>query len=124
MKYKLSPIRGRGRGKLLGFPTINLKIPENLNLEHGIYGAKVVIENKIYLGAVHFGPIPTFNENNPTLEVFLIDTAKFSLNENERIEMDEFKYLRPVKNFRNQKDLVEQIKKDVEQIKANLPLKP
>jgi len=62
MKFESTQTKGKGRGKLMGFPTINLKIPANFELEDGIYAAKVNIENKVFVGALHYGPVPTFNE--------------------------------------------------------------
>jgi len=47
MKFKSRHIKGKGRGKKMGFPTINLKIPSNFKLEDGIYAAKVFIEDKV-----------------------------------------------------------------------------
>ncbi len=45
---------GDGRGKKLGFPTLNLAIPAKLDLAHGIYAAKVLIGKQTYVGALHF----------------------------------------------------------------------
>ena len=62
MQFESTHIKGKGRGKPMGFPTINLKIPENFELKDGIYAAKVVIENITFVGALHYGPVPTFSE--------------------------------------------------------------
>lgn len=113
MKFKSIQIKGKGRGKLLGFPTINLEIPENFNLNDGIYAVKVRIGGKEFPGAMHFGPIPTFNENEKTLEVFLIDASEKNIPAIEVFEFEIIKYLRPVLSFKNQEELVKQIEKDV-----------
>jgi len=115
MKFKSKQVTGRGRGKLLGFPTINLEIPENFNLEDGIYAVKVFIQGIQFIGALHFGPIPTFNETTKTLEVFLIDINAESVPETENldIEIETKELLRPVLNFKNQDELIKQISEDV-----------
>jgi riboflavin kinase/FMN adenylyltransferase len=121
MKFKSKHIKGKGRGKILGFPTINLKIPSNFKLEDGIYAAKVFIEDKVFTGALHYGPVLTFEELDKSLEVYLID-----LNDDNKlknlyeivIKVEIIEYLRPVMKFNSEKALVSQIKKDVKQIKA------
>ena len=119
MKFESTHVKGKGRGKPMGFPTINLKIPANFELEDGIYAAKVNIENKIFKGALHYGPVPTFNESEKSLEVYLI-----GLNDYELINLDEkiikveiIKYLRQVIKFKSKEELVKQIKEDVINIK-------
>ena len=115
-KFQSRQVKGKGRGKLLGFPTINLEIPHDFKLISGIYAVKVFIKGQEFIGALHFGPVPTFNEIQDTLEVFIIDIGPDQLPETENldIEIETIKYLRPVKNYQNQDDLIKQIGKDVE----------
>lgn len=120
MKFKSSQVTGKGRGKLLGYPTINLKIPGNFNIDEGIYAVSVKVKDKIFNGAMHFGPVPTFNETEKTLEVFLIDTSDEDIPETKTFEIETIQYLRPVLNFPNQNELVKQIEKDVEDVKTAL----
>ncbi|VVA44529.1 Riboflavin kinase [Candidatus Roizmanbacteria bacterium] len=124
MQFESTHIKGKGRGKPMGFPTINLKIPENFELKDGIYAAKVVIENKTFVGALHYGPVPTFSEQEKSLEVYLIglvenELTKYGLeNLDEKIiKVEILKYLRQVIKFRLVEDLVKQIEEDVKQIK-------
>lgn len=121
MRFKSTQIKGKGRGKLLGFPTINLEIPENLELVDGIYAVRVYIDGSSFIGALHYGPIPTFDETGKTIEVFLIDANPDNLPDQiPELEVEIIKYLRPVMNFKNQEDLTEQIGKDVEETKKLL----
>ena len=128
MKFKFTSkqVKGKGRGKLLGFPTINLEIPENFKLISGIYAVKVFIAGQEFIGALHFGPIPTFNETQDTLEVFLIDIKDPQLpdTKNLDIQIETIKYLRSVKNFPNQEGLIKQIEKDVVSTKKAVGLSP
>lgn len=115
MKFSSTQVKGKGRGKLLGFPTINLNIPDDFKLIEGIYAVKVFIEGQEFLGALHFGPIPTFKEEGETLEVFLIDVNPENLPETSGldIEIEIIKYLRAVQNFPDQDSLAKQIGEDV-----------
>lgn len=124
MKFSSTQVKGKGRGKLLGFPTINLEIPDNFQMPSGIYAVKVFIAGQEFIGALHFGPIPTFKEDEDTLEVFLIDIDPKELPDtsNLEIEIETLKYLRQVINFPNQEELVKQIGKDVEETKNSAGL--
>lgn len=115
MKFSSIQIRGKGRGKLLGFPTINLDIPKDFKLIEGIYAVKVFIKGQEFLGALHFGPIPTFSERDKTLEVFLVDVSPDDLPKTSglNIEIETIKYLRAVQNFPDQDALAKQIGADV-----------
>lgn len=117
MKFSSTQVKGKGRGKLLGFPTINLEIPKNFDLEEGIYAVNFFAGDKKFLGAMHYGPIPTFDEKDKTLEVFLIDTKDEDIPSFENFEIETLKYLRPVMNFETEKDLKKQIAEDVENSK-------
>ena len=115
MRFESSQIKGKGRGKLLGYPTINLEIPENFELEDGIYAVKVFSGSKEFIGALHYGPIPVFKEDEKTLEVFLIDTSGEDIPDSKDFEIEILKYLRPVLGFDSEQELSEQIGKDVEE---------
>lgn len=104
-------ISGKGRGKQMGFPTLNLVIPNDLTAEHGIYAGWVWIDGEKYQGAFHFGPIPAFQDPQPSLEVFLLDTDIDEPPKEVRVEL--VKYLREVRNFPSVEALVTQINKDV-----------
>lgn len=125
MQFESTHVSGKGRGKPMGFPTINLKIPEKFKLKDGVYGAKVVIEKYVFLGALHFGPTPTFNEKEKSLEVYLIGVSEGDLVEdgltdfgNKIIHVEILKYLRPIAKFRLVEDLRKQIEEDVAAIKS------
>lgn len=116
MRFKSHQVKGKGRGKLLGFPTINLEIPEDFDLKDGIYSVKVFINGQEFLGAMHYGPIPVFNESSKTLEIFIIDIKPEDLPETHDtdIEVEVGQYLREVMNFSTEQELAKQIGVDVE----------
>lgn len=108
-------IRGKGRGKKIGVPTINLKIPTTLTLKEGVYSSSIVINNRKYDGALHYGSIPTFHESQKNMEVHLINTTSFSevITETTPIQVKIQKYIRPIQFFENTHDLVKQIQDDI-----------
>lgn len=122
MVFQSKHIKGIGRGKNLGFPTINLYIPEDLLIEYGIYAAWIDIAGRAYKGALHYGPVPTFGEKEPQLEVYLIDVTdeNFPNTEDVNIEVDIVEHIRDIQMFDDAVDLVEQISKDVEKIQKIL----
>lgn len=115
MNFKSTQVTGQGRGKQIGFPTLNLKIPKNFQLKEGIYATKVIINSNSYAGALHFGPIPTFKETDSSLEVFLIDldSKNFKISPGQKIAVTILKRLREIRNFSNTQDLINQINEDV-----------
>lgn len=118
MQYVSHVIKGKGVGKTLGFPTLNLVIPQDFAYPHGIYGGWVFINRQKYQGAFHFGPVPVFDNYKVSLEVFILDQ---DLSETPvEIEFELVQKIRDVMNFKSQKVLAEQIEKDVEQVREIL----
>ncbi len=125
MNITTRQIRGKGRGKLIGYPTINLEISQVLQgstLQEGIWAAWVVIAGKKYQGALHFGPVPTFGESAKSLEVFLLDASDDDLVgvEGEAIELIPVARLRDIENFDTTEALTAQISRDVEDVRKLL----
>lgn len=122
MSYKTKQIKGKGRGKFLGYPTINLKIPPVFKEEDGIYAAWVGIAEKKYKGAVHYGPVPTFHEKEKSFEVFLLDAEEKDLAGLKEIiiEIELVKKIRDILEFTNPDDLSSQIGEDVKEVEKIL----
>ncbi|HEU4988614.1 MAG: bifunctional riboflavin kinase/FAD synthetase [Gemmatimonadota bacterium] len=68
---------GEGRGRLLGFPTINLALPSPRKLlpPVGVYAVRVTSATGTFGGMMNLGPRPTFGDEAITLEVHLFDAA-------------------------------------------------
>jgi riboflavin kinase/FMN adenylyltransferase len=65
---------GAQRGRLLGYPTANLKItPNKLLPANGVYAVRALIDSSAYAGALNVGFRPTFGGNTLTVEAFLFD---------------------------------------------------
>ena len=116
--FLTSVISGHGRGKGMGFPTLNLAIPENLKSEEGIYAGWVWIGDDQFQGAFHFGPIPTFQDPKPSLEAFILDTDIETTPKEVRFEL--VKRLREIRNFDSVDALVKQIDLDVKECREVL----
>ncbi len=117
-RYHVTVITGYGRGKQISFPTLNLAIPNNFPHHHGIYAGRVSWEKNSYPAAIHYGPIPTFNDDKPSLEAFVLDQNIASAPE--EIDLELVNFLRPVQRYENPMELREQIRKDVEETKKVL----
>ena len=76
-RYSLTAgvIPGEGRGRTIGFPTANLKVPGRGKLlpPDGVYAVLVRVNGKACPGMMHQGERPTFAGAAPSLEVHLID---------------------------------------------------
>ena len=71
-------IQGQKVGRVLGFPTANLKLKDRppLLLANGVYAVKVFLDNHIYSGMVNIGVKPTFDQNLLTIEVNLFEFSE------------------------------------------------
>lgn len=99
-------------GKVIGFPTANLKFnEEDLVPKHGVYVTQVVYEGRCYGGILNIGYNPTFGE-----EQLVAETHIFDFNEDiygKPIKVNLLKFLRSEKKFSGPKELAEQISRDV-----------
>jgi len=71
----VAPGKNRG-GRLLGFPTANIKLREELFPKNGIYAVKVDCLGKKHRGVANIGYSPTFDDNELTVEVHILDFNK------------------------------------------------
>jgi riboflavin kinase/FMN adenylyltransferase len=70
-------VRGEGRGRTLGFPTINVEVPDRRKLlpPDGVYAVRVEWGGGRSGAMMHMGPRPTFGDPRPTVEAHLFDEA-------------------------------------------------
>lgn len=106
-------VRGDGRGRTLGFPTANLRVPDTDKLipREGIYAVRGVLRAGTFPGALHLGPRPTFRGSPPTIELHLMDFEGDLYGE--EIRVDFLRRLRGVQPFSSVQALVEQMRQDV-----------
>ncbi len=110
---------GDRRGRELGYPTANLRLPPNkLVPANGVYAARVEIDGQPWLGALSAGYRPTFGGHNLTVEVFIID---FDGDLYDRpLSVSFVQRLRGEKRFASVPGLVAQMARDVENAKRIL----
>ena len=110
-------VKGEGRGKKLGFPTINLEVDKNILLPwNGVYIARVKGKNQYFYAVINIGTNPTFLNNClKKIEVHIIGGSEQW--KDKECEVDILKYIRPEKTFSGAGELIHQIKQDIEQAK-------
>lgn len=109
--FRTDRVPGKGRGRELGFPTVNLRIPEGLDLRYGIYACWVRMAGRTYPAALHYGPVPAFGEEEPSLEVHVLDRVlDFTP---DRVEVEVVRWIRPVLSFPSTDQLRAQIQQDL-----------
>jgi len=69
-------IPGDGRGRTIGFPTINLKTDFPLIPKRGVYVSSVEIDGKKFPAVTNIGYNPTFDGQNLTIETYILDFAQ------------------------------------------------
>jgi riboflavin kinase/FMN adenylyltransferase len=105
-------VRGRDRGgKLLGIPTANINLQDELCPKTGIYAVTVEHSNRIYNGVANIGYSPTFDDKQFTVEVHLLDFAENIYDEKIRVNFIE--RIRDEKKFGDISELKEQINQDI-----------
>ena len=110
-----SVTRGVGRGKLIGFPTINLAGIDTLVPAEGVYAGLAWIphDDRAWPAACNIGPNPTFDDNTRKIEAHLIG---FSGNlYRQPVELEFLERLRPTRKFSGRDELLVQIKADVKE---------
>ena len=89
---------GAGRGKGLGFPTLNLKLAPGQDVRHGIYAMRVDHDGARYQAAGYVGTRPTFGDGEPVLEAYLLDFAGDLYGQ--EVEAEFIAFLRPDRDLR------------------------
>jgi riboflavin kinase / FMN adenylyltransferase len=108
-------IKGKKRGRKIGFPTCNIKLDEYVVPKIGVYAVKVNINKFKYKGIANVGYRPTFRG-----KVLLLEVNIFNLKANlykKKIKVNFIKFIRPEKKFKNINELKIQIKKDIIKVK-------
>jgi riboflavin kinase/FMN adenylyltransferase len=66
-------VEGDGRGRLMGFPTANVKLDGELLLGDGVYVTDAVVDGEPFHGMTHVGRRPTFGLEERMVETHLFD---------------------------------------------------
>jgi riboflavin kinase/FMN adenylyltransferase len=109
---------GERRGRLLGYPTINV-VPESerkLLPLAGVYAVHVQTPAGAFGGMMNLGPRPTFGDERVSLEAHLFDAALDLYDAHVRIDF--VARLRDVERFPSVDELVAQLGRDAEAARA------
>jgi riboflavin kinase/FMN adenylyltransferase len=111
--------RGKGRGRDLGYPTLNLEIPSGKLLpQDGVYGVRVRLEKREYPGMMYVGPRPTFGEEARLVEVHVLGREIEVTHA--KVELLVERWVRKPKRFPDAEHLKDQLKSDEKRIKEML----
>ena len=91
-------VAGDKRGRLLGTPTVNQKLPDDLVIpRYGVYVSEVRFGGSICTGVTNIGARPTFQAPEVRSETFILDFDGDLYGQT--VETALVKYLRPVMTF-------------------------
>lgn len=109
-------VDGEKRGRVLGFPTANLKLNFNYVLpKEGLYYTNVYIDNEKFSSLTDIGKNPTFENDEIKIETYILDFNKNIYGKEITIEF--IKFLRSDIKFNKVNDLILQMKIDVDTVK-------
>ena len=111
-------IKGEQRGRLIGFPTCNIKLNSYILPKLGVYSVQVEINNSQKKGIANIDYRPTFNGKSILLEVNIFGIKKNLYKKILKISFINF--IREEKKFINTIQLKAQIKKDIISAKNNV----
>ncbi len=118
-------VKGAGRGgRLLGIPTANLEVKNELIPKEGVYAVRVGLQGgqcpppyrRLYEGVANIGTNPTFAAQRVSYEVHILGFSKDILGKTLRLHFID--RIRDEKTFPDADALREQIKKDIERARG------
>ncbi|PID47380.1 MAG: bifunctional riboflavin kinase/FMN adenylyltransferase [Proteobacteria bacterium] len=110
---------GDKQGRTIGFPTMNLRIQDNIAAACGVYAVRVSgLGSDRLSGVANLGNRPTVGGVDTRLEVHLFDFDDFVYGEHVDVELVSF--IRPELKFDNFNALTTQIAKDAEEARQRL----
>lgn len=105
-------VHGKKRGRKLGFPTVNIKLEANYALPpEGVYAVKVYYGEQEYIGAANLGDNPTFNNQEFSFEVYILDFDGDLYGK--RLCVNFIEFIRGEKDFSDKEKLIEQMEQDI-----------
>lgn len=109
-------IDGDKRGRVLGFPTINQIIPEELAMPRfGVYQSVVTVKGEKFKGVTNVGKRPTVGTEKILSETHILDFDRDIYGENVDVRL--IKFIRPEKKFSSFDELARQIKSDAKEVR-------
>jgi riboflavin kinase/FMN adenylyltransferase len=103
-------VHGQKEGRKLGFPTANVEFTGEL--DEGVYSGWAVVEGKKYQAGI------MYRNGTTILEAYILDFSGDIYGK--KIEIEVGAKIREVIRFETDKELIEQVKKDVELIRNKI----
>lgn len=118
-------VHGRGDGRKIGYPTANIDLPPDSQLDSGVYLVRVTIEKhggvESHFAVASVGVHPTFEgERKKNLECFLLDFNGDLYGK--KIIVDLLQYIRPELRFGDVDDLIRHIEIDIQEARQAIIL--
>ena len=111
--YDFTVEKGDGRGRVIGFPTINQFFPEDFIVpKYGVYMSITKIDGESYLSVTNVGTRPTVSEAPMRSETCILDYSGDLYGK--KIQVQLVRYLREEKKFPDVEALTRAIGKDIE----------
>ena len=113
-----SVIEGNQVGRLIGFPTANLKMDGSYIIPKiGVYAGSVTYKDITYKAIINVGHNPTLNyQKNISIEAYILD---FDLDiYDQHISMGFSEYIRDELKFNSKEELIKQLNIDVETVRS------
>ena len=111
--YDFKVEKGDGRGRVIGFPTINQFFPPDFIVpKYGVYMSVTKIDGKSYLSVTNIGTRPTVSDAPMRSETCILDYSGDLYGK--KIQVQLVRYLREEKKFPDIEALTQAIGKDIE----------
>ena len=104
-------VRGRERGRTMGFPTANIASETECIPPDGVYATRVILDDGVYPSITNVGMRPTFSESARAIEAHIFDFTRdiYGL----RIKLELIERIRPEHKFDDADALKAQIALDL-----------
>ena len=111
-------VKDRGVGRTIGFPTANIRYPENkYPLKTGVYETRCEVDGVEYKGITNYGARPTFENGDVVTETHLIGYVGDLYGK--VLEIKFVRWLRGIERFKSVRELILQLEKDKRRVEGN-----
>ena len=111
-------VGGNQLGRKLGFPTANIALNEEYEVENGVYASKVYVGKAVYSAMTNVGIRPSVDGSKRLLEAHIFGFEGDLYGLTLRVELIE--KIRDERKFASVDELKEQIAKDRQEIKSKM----
>ncbi len=103
-------VHGEKRGRELGFPTANMRLPADCDLRHGVYAVRMRVGDTSHDGVASYGRRPQFDNGAALLETFLFDISPDLYGQT--VEVEFIGFIRPEARFASVEELIARMHED------------